>query len=75
MPTMSCRWRASSISAWPNGAGFVRCPSAAIEAIMAEVVSRGFAAAGEVLAMVGFMAGVLLPGLAARAATRVHPRA
>ena len=32
---------ASSTSAWPNGAGFVRCPSAAIEAIMADVVRRG----------------------------------
>ena len=32
---------ASSTSAWPNGAGLVRCPSPAIEAIIAEVVSRG----------------------------------
>ena len=30
---------ASSTSAWPKGAGFVRWPSAAIEAIIAEVVS------------------------------------
>ena len=41
MPTTSGGLRASSTSACPKGAGFVLCPSAAIEAIIAEVVRRG----------------------------------
>ena len=42
MPTTSGRVAAYSTSALPNGAAFTRCPSEAIEAIIAEVVSRGF---------------------------------
>ncbi len=41
MPTISGRSLATSISARPNGAGLVRCPSAASDAIIAEVVRRG----------------------------------
>src|SRR5260370_22860846 len=41
MPITSERVRANSTSACPKGAGFVFCPSAAIDAIMAEVVRRG----------------------------------
>ena len=43
MPTISGRASASLASAWPKGAGRVRCPSPAIDAIIAEVVRRGFA--------------------------------
>ena len=42
MPTMSGRVSASSTSAWPKGAGLVAGPRPAIEAIIAEVVRRGF---------------------------------
>ena len=38
---MSGRVSASAASAWPNGAGFVRWPGPASEAIIAEVVSAG----------------------------------
>src|SRR4051812_17100515 len=41
MPTISFRWVASSTKALPNGAFLVRCPSAAIEAIMADVLRPG----------------------------------
>src|ERR1700712_1125047 len=43
-PTISGRSLASATRACPNGAGLVFCPSAAIEAIMAEVLRRGFLA-------------------------------
>src|SRR5438445_5324613 len=41
MPTISGRSAASAASACPNGAALVRWPSPAIEAIIADVVSRG----------------------------------
>ena len=42
MPTISGRCSANSTSALPKGAATTRCPSPAIEAIIAEVVRRGF---------------------------------
>src|SRR5436190_15381648 len=41
-PTTSGRVAAYSTSALPNGAALTRCPSEAIDAIIAEVVRRGF---------------------------------
>src|SRR3954467_4780052 len=49
-PTISGRSLASATSACPNGAGLVFCPSAAIEAIMAEVLRRGFLAGSAITA-------------------------
>jgi hypothetical protein len=42
---MFCFVSASFESAWPNGAATVRWPSAAIEAIIADVFRRGLAGA------------------------------
>src|SRR4029453_19214262 len=47
MPTTSGRRSASSTSAWPNGAGRVRCPSPAIEAIIAEAFGGGVFSTGD----------------------------
>jgi hypothetical protein len=41
-PTISGRCAANAVKAWPNGAGLVACPSAASDAIIADVVRRGF---------------------------------
>src|SRR5690606_11704454 len=42
MPTISERCSANAANACPKGAALVRCPSPAIEAIIADVVRRGF---------------------------------
>src|SRR3546814_1482861 len=42
MPTISERCSANAANACPKGAALVRCPSPAIDAIIADVVRRGF---------------------------------
>ena len=74
MPMISGRVRASSTSAWPNGAGFVACPSAAIEAIIDEVVSFTFFGAGAVVSVVLMMRSSRRRARRSRAAIRAPRR-
>src|SRR3954449_7003809 len=71
-PTISGRSFASATRACPNGAGLVFCPSAAIEAIMAEVLRRGFLAGSAVTA--ALMVITRLSGLMDRGACLVELR-